>query len=155
MIDCFIVHPGDITPGDSTAFRSCEILHCMETEIRKVCNTPYRLIMPSCPKSMCRICHYDNSADCPLDLICRTKHLLFILYDREDSVIIARYSSQIYRDDHLCLLCNCFSQFVIVHFQRICLCINQYKFCSHVAYYRCAGRISVCAGDDFITLSYA
>ena len=106
--------------------------------------------MPGRTKCMGCICHYDNSSDCFLKLIGWMEKLLFLFYDREDPVIVTWYSAKINRNDHFCFFCNSFCQLVIIHFQRIFLCINKNQLCPDMTHHRCTCGIGISASDHFI-----
>jgi len=44
---------------------------------------------------------------------------------------------------HFCFFCNSFCQLVIIHFQRIFLCINKNQLCPDMTHHRCTCGIGI------------
>ena len=153
MVDILIPDSWDRVPRKGSPLGCGQVLDCMETERGEIRNASCFFSMPFCPKGMGSVCTYRDPPHGLLQLVCGTEQSFFSFRDREDTVIVAGDPTDIHRDHGLCMLCDCFLQCIIIHFQGIWLGIHQDRTGSYMADHRGGSRIGICRGDHFVSRS--
>ena len=67
-----------------------------------------------------------------LKISLRSKHLLLAFHDREDAVVIARDTAEIYRNHRLGFRSDSLLQSLVIHFETILLYIYEDDGCTHM-----------------------
>ena len=154
MIQCIIIDPLYMSPGNASPFRRRKILDRMEAETGEISNIPHHLPISFSSKRMGSVRHRNHTADCRLQGIRRSEQFPLSLHDLKNALIITGHPAQIHRNNYFGLFRNGVFQRIIIHFKAVLLNIDQLQRCPHMADYGGGRRIGIRGGDALIPLPY-
>ena len=146
-----VIKPFAQVKANCTSFGRSDILDSMKRQHTNIYNSCNVIAFVFGTYGMCRIGKYHYSSELLLHTAFCNKHRLDMLtFDNvANFVIIARNTSQIYRNNGFGFWCDCLFYLVGIY-REIVVYIDHYRRCTCIHNSHCCCTISICRNYDFI-----
>ena len=142
-------------PRQGPPLSSSEVLHSMERERREVGNCSHHLSLARSTKGMGSIAADSNTTKHLLQVGLRSKHLLLAFHDTIQSVVIARNTSQVNRNNCLGIRSDSLLYCLIVHLKAILLHIHKHQLGTNMLHNRSTCCIGIGRHNHLVALTNA
>ena len=153
VIDPSAVNAWNLLPDYGSSLCCREIFYRMERKAGKIRKLTAHFSISGRSERVGGVSNNSNPSQRVLDIVIPTKQLFLFFHYLKNSLVIADHTCQIHWNNGLRPLCHSLFQLFIIHLIGTWSSVNQLQFRPHMADYACAGRISIGACNNLVSLS--